>query len=164
MPITLFSFINGPSSMLGDPVLNIENLVMRNYPVRLTTEGDYVLADFPDFPEAHTYGEDRSDALARAVDALATIIDACMRDRQPIPLPSTRKHGPTVTLPPMMVAKVELHNAMLAQKVNKAELGRRLHWHPPQVDRVLDVRHASRIDQIEHALAAVGKRLELHVV
>ena len=48
--------------------------------------------------------------------------------------------------------------------MNKAELGRRLRWHPPQVDRVLDVRHASRIDQIEHALAAVGKRPELHVI
>ena len=137
---------------------------MWNYPVKLTTEDDYVLADFPDFPEAHTYGDDRGDALARAVDALATIIDACMRDRQPIPPPSMRKGGPAVALPPMMVAKVELHNAMLAQKVNKAELGRRLRWQSPQVDRVLDVRHASRIDQIEHALAAVGKRLELHVV
>ena len=137
---------------------------MWNYPVKLTAEGGYVLVDFPDFPEAHTYGDGRDEALARAVDALATIIGACMRDRQPVPRPSPRKRGPTVTLPPLMVAKVELHNAMLAQKVNKAELGRRLHWHLPQVDRVLDVRHASRIDQIEHALAAVGKRLELHVV
>lgn len=137
---------------------------MWNYPVKLTTEGDFVLVDFPDFPEAHTYGDDRDEALARAVDALATIIDACMRDRQPIPRPSTRKRGPTVALPPLVVAKVELHNAMIEQKVNKAELGRRLHWHLPQVDRVLDVRHASRIDQIEHALAAVGKRVELHVV
>lgn len=137
---------------------------MWNYPVKLTTEGDFVLVDFPDFPEAHTYGDDRDEALTRAVDALATIIGACMRDRRPIPRPSTRKRGPTVALPPLMVAKVELHNAMIEQKVNKAELGRRLHWHLPQVDRVLDVRHASRIDQIEHALAAVGKRVELHVV
>lgn len=137
---------------------------MWNYPVKLTTEGDFVLVDFPDFPEAHTYGDDRDEALTRAVDALATIIDACMRDRRPIPRPSTRKRGPTVALHPLMVAKVELHNAMIEQKVNKAELGRRLHWHLPQVDRVLDVRHASRIDQIEHALAAVGKRVELNVV
>ena len=68
-----------------------------------------------------------------------------------------------MALPPLLVAKVELYNAMLAQQVNKAELGRRLHWHLPQVDRVLDVRHASRLHQLEQALAAVGKRLELHV-
>ena len=67
-------------------------------------------------------------------------------------------------LSPLLVAKVELYDATLTQQVNKAELGRRLHWHLPQVDRVLDVRHASRLDQLEQALAAVGKRLELHVV
>ena len=134
------------------------------YPVRLTKEGDRVLVDFPDFPEAHTYGDDRDEALARAVDALATIIGAYMRDRQPIPAPSTRKRGPSVDLPPLMVAKVALYNTMLEQKVNKAELGRRLNWHLPQVDRVLDVTHASRVDQLEHALAAVGKRLEMNVV
>ena len=39
------------------------------------------------------------------------------------------------------VALVELYNTMLAQQVNKAELGRRLHWHlpwvmhPPPMDR-----------------------------
>ena len=30
---------------------------MLRYPVRLTTEGEHVLVDFPDFPEAHTFGE-----------------------------------------------------------------------------------------------------------
>ncbi len=139
---------------------------MWRYPVSLTTEGGQVLVDFLDLP-AHTYGDDEDEALARAVDALTSIIGAYMRHRQPIPSPSAPKHGaiaPTVSLPPLLVAKVELYNTMLVQQVNKAELGRRLHWHLPQVDRVLDVRHASRLDQLEQALAAVGKRLELRVV
>lgn len=33
----------------------------------------------------------------------------------------------------------------------------------PQVDRLLDPRQASRLDQIEAALAAVGKRLVVDV-
>ena len=136
---------------------------MVGYRVTLTTEGDQVLVDFRDFP-AHTYGDDQDEALTRAVDALTTIIGTYMRDRQPIPRPTTRARGRMVQLPPLMVAKVALYNTMLEQKVNKAELGRRLNWHLPQVDRVLDVRHASRVDQLEHALGAVGKRLELHVV
>ena len=137
---------------------------MLRYPVSLTAEGGHVLVDFLELP-AHTYGDDEDEALARAVDALTTMIGAYMRYRQPIPAPSTpRRGGRTVVLPPLLVAKVELYNTMLAQQVNKAELGRRLHWHLPQVDRVLDVRHASRLDQLEQALAAVGKRLELHVV
>ena len=136
---------------------------MAGYPVTLTTEGDQVLVDFRDFP-AHTYGDDQDEALTRAVDALTTIIGAYMRDRQLIPTPALRTRGRMVPLPPLMVAKVALYNTMLEQKVNKAELGRRLNWHLPQVDRVLDVRHASRVDQLEHALGAVGKRLKLHVV
>ena len=136
---------------------------MVGYRVTLTTEGDHVLVDFRDFP-AHTYGDDQDEALARSVDALTTIIGAYMRDRQPIPRPATRARGRMVPRLPLMVAKVALYNTMLEHKVNKAELGRRLNWHLPQVDRVLDVRHASRVDQLEHALGAVGKRLELHVV
>ncbi len=137
---------------------------MLRYPVSLTTEGGHVLVDFLDLP-AHTYADDEDEALARAVDALTTMIGAYMRQRQPIPAPSAPGRGArTVPLPPLLVAKVELYNTMLAQRVNKAELGRRLRWHLPQIDRVLDVRHASRLDQLEQALAAVGKRLELHVV
>ena len=136
---------------------------MSGYPVTLTREDGRVLVDFLDLP-AHTYGDDEEKALSRAVDALTTMIAAYMRYRQPVPPPTVRREGPTVALPPLLVAKIELYNAMLAQKVNKAELGRRLRWHLPQVDRVLDVRHASRLDQLEQALAAVGKRLELRVV
>jgi antitoxin HicB len=47
--------------------------------------------------------------------------------------------------------------------LRKADLARRLGWHVPQVDRLLDLRHASRIDQIEAALAALGKRLVIAV-
>jgi hypothetical protein len=47
--------------------------------------------------------------------------------------------------------------------VNKAELAKRLNWHPPQVDRVLDVRHSSQLDQVEAALGALGKQLVLSV-
>ena len=137
---------------------------MLRYPVTLTTDDGRVLVSFPDVPGALTYGDDRDEALTRAVDALATVFGALMKDRAPIPRPSPRRRGPAVTLPPLMGAKVELYTAMLDQQIGKAELGRRLHWHLPQVDRVLNMTHASRVDQLEHALEAVGKRLELHVV
>ena len=43
----------------------------------------------------------------------------------------------------------------------KAELARRVGWHLPQVDRVLDVNHHSRLDQMDAALGAIGLRLEV---
>jgi len=40
---------------------------------------------------------------------------------------------------------------------------KRLGVHPPQVDRLLDFRHASRLDVVEDALAAVGKKLIVNI-
>ena len=135
---------------------------MLNYPVKLTTEGEFILVDFPDFPEAHTFGETREEALRRASDALLTVIEAYMKDRQRLPQPSRGKL--TVTVPPLTVPKIELYKAMQQKRITKAELGRRLGWHMPQVDRILDVRHASRMDRLQQALQAVDRRLEVTVV
>jgi antitoxin HicB len=52
---------------------------------------------------------------------------------------------------------------MTEQGIKKAELARRLGWHMPQIDRLFDLRHASRLDQIEAAARARGKQLEVRV-
>jgi antitoxin HicB len=43
----------------------------------------------------------------------------------------------------------------------KAALAKRMGVHLPQVDRLLDLDHDSRLDQIENAARALGR--ELHV-
>ena len=48
-------------------------------------------------------------------------------------------------------------------KVGKAELARRLDWHLPQVDRLLAMTHGSKLDQLESAFRAMGKRLVIGV-
>jgi antitoxin HicB len=64
-----------------------------------------------------------------------------------------------VQLTALGMAKAALYDAMREQGVGRAELACRLRWHLPQVDRVLDPRHASRMEQGEAALAALGLRL-----
>jgi len=44
-----------------------------------------------------------------------------------------------------------------------AELARRLGWHMPQVDRLFDLRHASKLDQIETAARSLGRTVEVLV-
>jgi len=56
-----------------------------------------------------------------------------------------------------------LYDAMRGQGVGCAELARRLHRHLPQVARVLDLRHASRMERVETALAALGLHLIIDV-
>ena len=71
-----------------------------HYPVHLERDDNgTVLVSFPDFPEAHTFGTDRADALAHAADALATIVAAYRAEGRPIPSPSAAPALPRVPLP-----------------------------------------------------------------
>ncbi|MCY3561544.1 MAG: type II toxin-antitoxin system HicB family antitoxin [bacterium] len=132
---------------------------MLAYPILLEDDDGAVLATSPDFPELTTFGETREDAIARATDALEEAIAARIHDRKDIPPPSTG--SPFAVLPTLTSVKVQLYQGMRSQGVGKAELARRLGWHMPQVDRVLDVTHRSRLDQLDAALGAIGQRLHV---
>ena len=135
---------------------------MLSYPVRLSPDdNDTVLVTAPDFPELTAFGEDEEDALWHAVDALEEAIAARMQTREDVPEPSRGRRR--VALPTQTVLKVLLYQAMRRKRVRKAELARRLHWHAPQVDRLLDLRHASRLDQIDAAANALGLDLDIRV-
>lgn len=135
-----------------------------DYPVILERDdNDTILVNFPDFPEAHSFGDDVAEALKRAPDALATAIDAYIKDRREIPLPSAVVTKDRVTLPALVEAKVRLYETMRAMRLRKSDLARRLDWHLPQVDRLLEMTHASKLDQLESAFAAMGKRLVIGV-
>ena len=137
---------------------------MFTYPVDLAPDEGGFVVTFPDMPYGVTEGDDEDEALSNAVGALETIIGGLMSDRQDIPAPSRPKRDQkTVTLPALSAAKVALYQTMRIQGVRKAELGRKLGLHMPQIDRLLDLRHASRLDQLETALRALGKSLVIEV-
>ena len=129
------------------------------YPINLEDDDGTGLATSPDFPELTTFGEDSEEAIARAVHALEEAIAARIHDRRDIPVPS--RGGINAVLPTLTSVKVMLYQGMREQDVGKAELARRLGWHLPQVDRVLDVQHRSRLDQMDAALGAIGQRLHV---
>jgi antitoxin HicB len=87
-----------------------------------------------------------------------------IEDRQPIPPPSAiRRKKWTVRLPALSESKIEIYNAMREAGMRKADLARKLNVHMPQIDRLLDLNHASRLDQIEAALRALGKQLVIEI-
>ena len=134
---------------------------MLSYPIALEKDDGTVMATSPDFPELTTFGDDRDEALARAIDALEEAIAARIHDGRDIPTPTRGRHR--ATLPTLTAVKVLLYQEMRNQGMGKAELARRLGWHLPQVDRVLDVQHNSRLDRMDSALGAIGRRLEIRV-
>ena len=138
---------------------------MWSYPVTIEPDDNGVLlVSFVDIPEAHTFADDEDEIATRATDCALTALEGYMKDRRPIPTPSRALTGRAVELPPLAVAKIELYEAMRNAGVRKAELARRLRWHMPQVDRLLSLRHGSRLERLEAALTVLGHHLELRVV
>lgn len=117
----------------------------------------------PDLPEVTSFAADEAEAPMRARDAIETVLQARIDDGEAIPTPRPAPPDRRVVLPALTAAKVALYGAMREQGIGKAELARRLGWHGPQVDRLLELDHASRLPQLERALAALGLQLEVQV-
>jgi antitoxin HicB len=130
------------------------------YPAQLEEEGDggYIVTS-PDFGVGATQGDSRDEALVQAADLLETIVANYMAEGWDLPTPSAPAGRPLVRLAPLVAAKAELYRAMRAAGISKAELARRAGVSPQQAQRLFDIRHASRLDQIEAALTALGRRL-----
>ena len=137
---------------------------MFDYPVTLTPDGATVLVTFKDIPEAITFGVNKDEALLHAIDALETGLSFYVDARKQLPVASRPKRGQKTVRPSALEsAKLGVYQAMTEQGIRKAELARRLGWHTPQVDRLFDLRHASRLDQIEAVARVLGRQLEVRV-
>jgi antitoxin HicB len=135
------------------------------YPVLFTPEGKGFVVTVPDIPEVITEGDSIDEATEYAIDAIELILGEYIRRRDEIPQPSKRRgrHMRIVELPLLTQAKLSLYSAMQESGIRKADLARRLGVSKPQVERLLDLAHGSRLEQIEQAFRALKKRLELSV-
>ncbi|TGO02240.1 transcriptional regulator [Candidatus Thiomargarita nelsonii] len=137
---------------------------MWNFPVQLSEEDGGFVVTFPDVPEAITQGEDREEVLLYAQEALETALSIYIEEQRDLPKPSPASGCTTVSPTALECAKLSLYTIMREQGVRKVELARRLHWHLAQVDRLLDLGHATLFEQIEQAADSLGKRVELRIV
>lgn len=138
---------------------------MISYRVHLTSDDNGTfLVTSPDFPELTTFGDTREEALSYALDALEEAIAARMSHREEIPSPSRGKAQDwRVTLPMQASLKVLLYQAMWKQGIRKADLARRMSIHKQEVDRILDLNHATNLAKLERAFDVLGKKLSVDV-
>lgn len=137
---------------------------MFKYPVTLTKDGANLLVTFKDIPEAITFGKNEEEALENAIDALETGLSFYVDARKPLPKPSKARRGQKIIAPSALEsAKLGVYQAMMDQGIKKAELARRLGWHMPQIDRLFDLKHSSKFDQIEAAATVLGCHIEITV-
>ena len=139
--------------------------MMYSYPALFTPEKRGFVVTVPDIPEAVTEGDSVEESTAFAIDAIETVLGEYMRRQTAIPKPSVRRGRQMrlVELPLLSQAKLSLYSAMLSSGIRKADLARRLEISKSQVERLLDLGHASRLEQIEAAFRVLKKRLGLSV-
>jgi|SRR5215213_2074211 len=130
------------------------------YPYDMTPqpEGGFMVT-FPDVPEAITQGDAEAEAAAMAEDALVTALSFYVDAGEPLPHPSAAQGRALAYVPPLVAAKMALHDAMIAAGVSNVALARQLGTDERAVRRLRDLLHRSGIDQIDAALRALGKRI-----
>lgn len=136
---------------------------MLAYPFEMTPDdNDTFLVTCPDLPEVTTFGVDEAECVEMARKAISEAVAARLSAFKDIPEPSA---GDLCAILPMQLElKVSLFQQLADSDQTRADLVRALNWHRPQVDRLFDPDHASRLDQYGTAFEALGKRIDLKVV
>ena len=127
-------------------------------------EGGYVVT-FPDFEWGVTQGDSDEEAMDMAVDALTTVIADHIEKGQELPAPGRHRGSKYrfVRLPLLQGVKAELYREFSRSGIRKAELARRMGISKGNVERLFNLNHHSRMDQIEAAFRVLGKTLSLDV-
>jgi antitoxin HicB len=127
-------------------------------------EGGFVIT-IPDFGWGVSQGDTEEEAREMAAALLQTLVREHIRKGEDLPLP-TRPRGKQyrfISLSALHGMKARLYMAFRASGLRKAELARRLGIPKTTVDRLFDLDNSTRLDQIEGAFAALGKRLVFEI-
>lgn len=139
---------------------------MFHYPASYTLDeasGEYHI-QYRDFPELASVTYSLEDIELEAQDGIKNGIAAEMEERRPVPAPSALQPGDiSVHVPILVRLKAELHNAMLTTDTRKADMARKLGLNAAQMDRLLDVYYASKVEALEQALYLLGFEADVMV-
>ncbi len=137
------------------------------YPVTIEkVDGSYVVSishpdgRFQGACEAST----RDKALAETHGLIAAMITDSMASGEIVPEPSRCERGNGwVYMHPLLAAKASIYNEMRVSKKRKADIARAMGVNQKQVDRILNPKHHSTLDQLQSAAASLGKHLDLRL-
>ena len=132
------------------------------YPARLKVYPEEVVVRFRDLPEAISGSANREEALAAAEDCLQAALWFRLKEEQAIPDPSAPKRGEVmIPVRPGTAAKVAFAIAFHASGLSRLELAKRLKLDHKEVRRMLDPDHPTKIERLDEAMRALGRRLVL---
>jgi antitoxin HicB len=136
-----------------------EQFLCHVYPVQLDPEDDggYVVT-LPDIGYGATQGDTLEEALLQAEDMIEEAILGMIAHNEDVPAPSPANGRPVVRLPALTATKLEVYRAMRQAGLDQGQLAQRLGWPPKKIAHIFDGYHAVRLEQLEAALAALGRR------
>ncbi|WP_034460806.1 hypothetical protein [Buttiauxella noackiae] len=102
----------------------------------------------------------REEALCKAQNELIRIFD--MYFKKKIIIPETSSVGESfISIPASMTAKIILLNALIRTNTTNTRLAKMMNIRPQEVQRLVSLKHPTKIDTIEKALKALGYNLSL---
>lgn len=132
------------------------------YPAQIMQDSGTWLVTFRDLPEALTEGATTEEAQFNAIDCLNVALLCRIDDGEPIPEPSFVQEGEIHIAPSVEVAaKVKFIQAFQSSGLTRVALAARLNVAENEVRRMLDTNHRSKIDRLDKAMQALGKRFVL---
>ena len=133
---------------------------MLAYNIIIQKTGSGFKATCADFPQVSGTGQTAFDAQKDLKKNIFKQLMASIAARQLIPFPRVvAKRQKVITFSVLIAAKVCLSNCMIKKNMPKTELAKQMKFHLPQVSRLLDLNHATKIQTLEEALEKLGKRL-----
>jgi antitoxin HicB len=120
------------------------------------------LVRVPAIPEALTEGESQAEARSNALDCVIAALEGYMKAGLPLPRDSTRQEtGERISLPSLVTAKLAVYETMRSRGWSKLRLAKELGMPENSIRRLLDLRHSSRMQAIDQALARMNAELSV---
>ena len=134
-----------------------------NFACRFVNADDgTVLIKCRDLPELLSWSVDGQPVEVWARYAVEDCLAFMIKQGLEIPYASPAQKGEhVVELDPSETAKILLSNEMVKNKIGRARLAEKANLTLPEVTRLLNLKHKTKIESISRALNSLGKRLNL---
>lgn len=118
-----------------------------------------------DFPQQQAACYQREDIELAAQESLLAAIAMAMEDGHQVASASAlQANDIAIHVPILVKLKLELHNLMLNTSTSKAVLARQMGFNGAQIERLLDVAYASKVEALEQALFLLGYEVDTSVI
>lgn len=137
------------------------------YPAKIIQDGECYLVSFRDFEGKNpvVQGFSREKALEMAKDWLLCAAAVALDNGKKLPESSLpEKEEVMVEMPISAQVKLLLLYEMLDQSVSGSELARRMNIKRFNVQKIIKVDHTTKIDTLDKAMHALGKKIKIELV